>query len=108
MSFNVWGLPSKGEVDILDVTNFSSQYKEERMKAIGKEVAKGEYDLYLFQELWMPEDYKKIKESIPDGFHVTKDLDFTDPSPKCALQDCLPLCKFQKYQRNLKYYSRRL
>ena len=64
------------------------------MKAIAKEVSKGEYDLYLFQELWMTKDYERIKARIPEGFHITNYLDFSDPSQKCELQGCLPLCKF--------------
>ena len=87
-------MPSNGEVEILDSTNFSSQYKDERMKAIAKEVSRGKYDLYLFQELWIQEDYDTIKASVPEGFQITNYLDFSDPSQKCKLQDCLPLCKF--------------
>ena len=87
-------MPSNGEVPILDFANFSSQYKDTRMGAIAKEVSRGKYDLYLFQELWMPKDYERIKARIPEGFHITNYLDFSDPSPKCQLQDCLPLCKF--------------
>ena len=45
------------------------------MKAIGKEVSKGEYDLYLFQELWIEEDYNMINANKPEEFHITKFLD---------------------------------
>ena len=72
----------------------SSQFKEERMKAIADEVSKGEYDLYLFQEVWMEDDYKMIMESMPKKYHITNFLDFSVPSPKCGVQYCLPLCKF--------------
>ena len=74
--------------------NFSSEYKEERMKAIGKEVSKGAYDLYLFQELWIEEDYNTIKANKPEEFHITDFLDFNEPSSKCGIHYCLPLCKF--------------
>ena len=74
--------------------NLSSLYKEERMKAIGKEVSKGEYDLYLLQELWIEEDYKMIKANKPEEFYITNFLDFNEPSSKCGIQYCLPLCKF--------------
>ena len=87
-------MPERGIVPILDSGNISSQYKEERMKAIGKEVSKGEYDIYLFQELWIEEDYKTIKGYIPEEFHITNFQDFNDPNSKCGLQYCLPLCKF--------------
>ena len=69
-------------------------------------VSKGEYDLYLFQELWMEKDYDTIKSALPDGFHITNYHDFSDTSPKCGLQDCLPLCKFKNIKEILKYYSR--
>ena len=88
-------MPSNGEVEILDFANFSSQYKDERMSAIGKIVSKGEYDLYLFQELWIQKDYETIKASVPEGFQMTNYLDFSDPSQKCELQGCLPLCKIK-------------
>ena len=87
-------MPSNGEVEILDFSNFSSQYKDERMAAIGKELSKGEYDLYLFQELWIQKDYETIRASVPEGFQITNYLDFSDPSQQCELQGCLPLCKF--------------
>ena len=64
------------------------------MEAIADEVLKGEYDLYLFQELWLENDYKMIKKSVPKGYQITNFLDFSVPSPKCGLQYCLPLCKF--------------
>ena len=95
MSFNVWGLPSNGEVEILDAYNYSSQYKDERMKAIGEEVSRGQYGLYLFQELWDPKDYETIRKYVPKEFHITKYFDFTDSSPKCEIQGCLPLCKYK-------------
>ena len=90
LSFNVWGLP---KTPLLDLVGYSSQFKKERMDAIRKEVSKGEYDLYLFQELHLEEDYKTIKASLPDGYHITKFLDFSVPSPKCGIQHCLPFCK---------------
>ena len=91
MSFNVWGLP---KAPILDLVGYSSQYKKERMEAIAKEVSKGEYDVYLFQELWTEKDYKVIKAHLPDGYHMTNFQDFNEQSPKCGIQHCLPLCKF--------------
>ena len=42
----------------------------------------------------MPKDYERIKARIPEGFHITNYLDFSDESPKCQLLNCLPLCKF--------------
>ena len=62
MSLNTWGMPAK----------FGSLYKTERMKAIAEEVAKGEYDIYLFQELWMQPDYWTVRNSLPEGFHMTE------------------------------------
>ena len=42
------------------------------MKAIADEVSKGEYDLYLFQELWLEDDYKTIKERMLEDYEITK------------------------------------
>ena len=64
------------------------------MEAIADEVSKGEYDLYLFQELWLESDYKIIKEKVPKDYEITDFLDVIVTSPKCELQYCLPLCKF--------------
>ena len=58
ISFNVWGL--KG-----------SKYQGKRINAIGNEIGKGDYDLYLLQELWMEKEYKTIKRKIPAGFQIT-------------------------------------
>jgi hypothetical protein len=60
LSFNVWG--RRGKVE---------SYKVERINAIGNEIRKGEYDLYLLQELWMENDYNNIKKKIPAGFQMT-------------------------------------
>ena len=80
--------------NVTDTLKVSSKYKKERMAAIAKLVSQGEYDLYLFQELMVEEDYKVIKKSVPEGFHFTNFEDFNDPSQKCVLQLCLPFCKF--------------
>ena len=64
------------------------------MKAIAKEVSKGEYDLYLLHELWIEEDYNMIEANKPKDFSITKFLDFNEPSSKCRIQYCLPLSKF--------------
>ena len=75
------------------------------MEAIADEVSKGEYDLYLFQELWLEDDYKIIEKSMPDQYQITDFLDFSVPSPKCGLQYCLPLCKFLKYDNMIDFYN---
>ena len=76
-----------------------------RLRAIGQEVSKGEYDLYLFQELWIEEDYNTIKASIPAEYQITNFLDFSVQSPKCELQYCLPLCKFSILYQVFKYFT---
>ena len=32
----------------------------------------GDYDLYLFEELWMRGDYATIKGGVPEGYHITE------------------------------------
>ena len=73
------------------------------MKAIADEVSKGEYDLYLFQELWLEDDYKTIKERMLKDYEITKFLDFNALSPECGLQYCLPLCKFWNYDNMMEF-----
>ena len=53
LSLNTWGMPEK----------LGSKDKEQRMAAISEELKRGEYDLYLFEELWMRPDYETIKSS---------------------------------------------
>jgi len=62
MSLNTWGMPS-----IL-----GSRDKESRMEGIGQEIGKGEYDVYLLQELWLRKDHAKIKSLIPQGYVMTE------------------------------------
>ena len=61
MSLNTWGMPK----------SFGSKFKPERMNAIAKEVSKGNYDVYLLQELWMEYDHNKIAASIPENYSIT-------------------------------------
>jgi len=56
LSFNTWGMPER----------LGSQDKAERMKAIAEELNKGEFDLYLFEELWMRPDYWTIRAKVPE------------------------------------------
>ena len=62
MSLNTWGMPH----------TFGSQDKELRMEAIGNHINKGEYDVYLLEELWMRPDHNKIKSLIPEGDYFTQ------------------------------------
>lgn len=63
LTLNVWGLPY--------LLGQGSKDKEERMRAIAGIVNKGEFDLYLLQELWLREDYKTIKNGLAPGYHIT-------------------------------------
>ena len=58
MALNTWGMPA----------TFGSADKEDRMLAIGKHIQKGEYDMYLLEELWMRPDHNVIKSLIPEGY----------------------------------------
>ena len=41
--------------------------KQIRMEGIGKEIQKGEYDVYLLQELWMKADHARVRSFLPQG-----------------------------------------
>jgi len=89
MSLNTWGMPAR----------LGSQYKTERMKAIAEELSKAEYDLYLFEELWMRGDYKTIRAGVPEGYHMTEYSALTNG--KCdgviAPDGCSGLAVVSKY-----------
>jgi len=61
LALNTWGMPAL----------FGSQYKTERMLAIRDMLAKGEHDLYLFEELWMEGDHNTVASGTPGGFTFT-------------------------------------
>ena len=62
LSLNTWGMPA----------TFGSKFKTERMAAIANELSKAEYDLYLFEELWMRPDYATIRAKVPEGYFMTE------------------------------------
>lgn len=61
LALNTWGMPEL----------FGAKDKELRMKAIGQMLAKKEYDIYLFEELWLRPDHNTILQHLPDGYHMT-------------------------------------
>ena len=64
LSFNVWGPTSAAPLEL-------SKDKEVRMPAIANEISKGNYDLYLLQELWDKEDYQIIANKIPTNYMIS-------------------------------------
>ena len=62
MSLNCWGMPE----------SLGSQFKKDRIAAIGTEVNKAEYDIYLLEELWMEPDYYVVREKVPKGYFMTE------------------------------------
>ena len=92
MSLNTWGMPA----------SFGSLYKKERMTAIAEEVSKGDYDLYLFQELWMQPDYYNIRSSLPAGYYMTefRDLALSTCDGRWAPSFCSGLSIISKYPFN--------
>jgi len=56
---------------------FGVPYKTERIKAIAEEISKGEYDIYLLEELWMESDHDIIHSKIPNEFYMTRYREFT-------------------------------
>jgi len=72
LSFNTWGMPEA----------MGSQDKTQRMEAIAQELSKGEFDLYLFEELWMRPDYWTLQAKLPTYLDVatntTKKYEITE------------------------------
>ncbi|ELU04661.1 hypothetical protein CAPTEDRAFT_173602 [Capitella teleta] len=48
LTLNCWGIP------------FLTQFRPERIEAIGNQLAKGDYDIVLLQEIWLQSDYEKL------------------------------------------------
>ena len=61
LSLNTWGM-----IELL-----GSEFREERMNAIAKVISKGEFDVYLLQELWMKKDHHIIESQLPKGYSMT-------------------------------------
>ncbi|XP_023348868.1 uncharacterized protein LOC111717601 isoform X2 [Eurytemora carolleeae] len=63
MALNCWGVPG----------SFGAYDKEKRMVAIGEEIIKREYDVYLLEELWMRNDHATIKKiTTGNGLYMTE------------------------------------
>merc|ERR1712110_189525 len=61
MALNTWGMPER----------LGSLFKTQRMDAIAEEIAKGRFDVYLLEELWMQPDHNKIAASVPTNYSIT-------------------------------------
>lgn len=70
LSLNVLGLPER----------YGGLVKEERIDAIAREVAKGSFDIYFLQELWLEQDHDKIASSLKKGYYITGFRQFTPKS----------------------------
>ena len=55
VALNTWGMPA----------TLGSEFKEERIKAIGDRISKGDYDVFLLEELWMNPDHDTIASRVP-------------------------------------------
>lgn len=60
-SLNTWGMPA----------TLGSARKEDRMEGIGQTIAKGDYDVFLLEELWMEPDHTTIASHVPKDYFVT-------------------------------------
>ena len=80
MSLNTWGMPG----------SLGSEFKTQRMAAIAEEVSKGDFDVYLLEELWMQPDHETIAASIPNNYSITG---FRQLSTSACDGRVLPTCK---------------
>lgn len=89
MALNCWGMPA----------TFGSKFKTERMAAIADEVAKAEYDLYLFTELWMSPDHQTILDKVPKGYTMTefRDLSLADCDGRITPAFCSGLSVISRF-----------
>ncbi|KAK7106885.1 putative neutral sphingomyelinase [Littorina saxatilis] len=54
VTLNCWGIPIPG----------ISKMRAQRMEAIGRELAKGEYHIAVLEEIWSKDDYKQLCDHI--------------------------------------------
>ena len=54
-----------------------------RINEIAKILSKGEYDLYLYQELWIEYHYNFIRPARPSGYYIT---DFNEKASYCVFR----------------------
>ncbi len=89
MALNTWGLPA----------TFGVKFKEERMKAIAEEFAKAEYDVYLFEELWMEGNHETIAAKTPENYTMTafRDLALSTCDGRIAPTACSGLAVASKF-----------
>ena len=92
MALNTWGMPER----------LGSEFKTQRMKAIAGEISKGDFDVYLLEELWMQPDHTLIantlkNSSITQNYSITA---FRELSPSACDGRVLPTCKPSSYEIN--------
>lgn len=89
MALNTWGMPAF----------FGSKFKTERMKAIADVVKEGEFDIYLFEELWMQPDHTTIANAVPKGYYMTqfRELALATCDGRVAPTDCSGLAIATKF-----------
>lgn len=89
VALNTWGMP----------TLLGSEYKTERMKGIGDQVAKGDYDVMLLEELWMEGDHWSIAERLPAEAVMTgfRQLALSTCDGRVAPWGCSGLAVISKY-----------
>ncbi len=57
LAFNVWGIPE----------SFGAEYKDERILGLALELAKGQYDIVVLEELWMEADHRMLEDALLDA-----------------------------------------
>ena len=90
IALNTWGMPA----------TFGSEFKTQRMKAIRDEVAKGDYDVFMLEELWMQGDHGTVASQVPKGYFMTKfrELALSTCDGRVAPTACSGLAIVSKYE----------
>ena len=89
VALNTWGMPA----------TFGSKYKTPRMEAIRDVVAKGDYDVFLLEELWMQGDHETVASKVPKGYSMTgfRQLALSTCDGRVAPSFCSGLAIVSKY-----------
>lgn len=90
IALNTWGMPA----------TFGSEFKTQRMKAIRDEVAKGDYDVFMLEELWMQGDHGTVASQVPKGYFMTefRELALSTCDGRVGPTACSGLAIVSKYE----------
>jgi len=89
VALNAWGMPAL----------LGSEAKTDRMKGIANHISKGDYDIFLLEELWMQADHETLAASMPKDFLMTgfRELSLSTCDGRVSPWGCSGLAVISRY-----------